>query len=387
MATKRKIPTKFRIPQPSVDQSAVPDKQVLISRIMTSYIRKKQKTGTKQWDSQFFMDKYALQIERYEQELIRRGYSLSPQQILKLNRIDVSSLAPEEESISLWPVKQEYIDAMEPDDEKTYFYKFIPCFSYGALRITKRRYLLFRIQDLDPETLRCRMDIQDYYCDPDTSPIGKVDAGRHVRVLIFCEKNPISGLPDLQIQPETASTYVDKYTALTPKQLHWNADEVDLWEHVTLQNAVDQEAAFQNVKEDPTYTISIMFCKYTALSNWYLQNYRPVVEREPKKQTTAHSSAKHTSPADPEAPKIRKVGNIRFISVKSPKKITEKTIRTYRLVSWNVRGHVRHYKSGKTAYIKSHTSRRKGLHKSDTTPQTILSVFQYSEKGDTSHGT
>lgn len=73
--------------------------------------------------------------------------------------------------------------------------------------------------------------------------------------------------------------------------------------------------------------------------------------------------------------RIREIHGIRILSEKSPKLSTEEILRHYHLENWNVRGHIRHYKNGKTVYIKPTVHHRKALKGTQTPPvQTILHI-------------
>ena len=59
-----------------------------------------------------------------------------------------------------------------------------------------------------------------------------------------------------------------------------------------------------------------------------------------------------------------------------PKAPTEESVRRYKLAAWNTRGHVRHYKTGKTVYIKPSVHHRKCLKDKgiEAVPQTIIEI-------------
>ena len=76
-------------------------------------------------------------------------------------------------------------------------------------------------------------------------------------------------------------------------------------------------------------------------------------------------------PTTPDERKVRYVGPIRVISEKPPRPVTRKTITTYRTASWQVRGHVRHYKSGKTVYVQPHVKSRREMRADGAVPAPI----------------
>lgn len=92
---------------------------------------------------------------------------------------------------------------------------------------------------------------------------------------------------------------------------------------------------------------------------------------EPKEKPVAVSGTE-----TPPTRKVRVVDMISFASENIPRRPTEKTVVKYITPAWQVRGHTRHYKSGKTAYIPPHINRRKTLKdKTDTgVPQQIIRI-------------
>lgn len=64
---------------------------------------------------------------------------------------------------------------------------------------------------------------------------------------------------------------------------------------------------------------------------------------------------------DPDTRRVRYVGPVRVLSERPPRPVTRRTVTTYHAASWWVRGHVRHYKSGRTAYVHPHVKTRRGM--------------------------
>ena len=64
---------------------------------------------------------------------------------------------------------------------------------------------------------------------------------------------------------------------------------------------------------------------------------------------------------------------VQIKSASVPKAPTVDIIRHYKVASWNVRGHMRHYKNGKTIYIAPTVAKRKEFENTDASKrQTII---------------
>ena len=81
---------------------------------------------------------------------------------------------------------------------------------------------------------------------------------------------------------------------------------------------------------------------------------------------------------------IRNVGLIRMTSARPPKVFSSKSIRNYKIPSWTARGHTRHYKSGKTVYIRPTVRHRKALKNPDgKIPQSVINIVNNTKTPDT----
>ena len=126
----------------------------------------------------------------------------------------------------------------------------------------------------------------------------------------------------------------------------------------------------------------ISFIYVIAAINMFLEQHaarKPSQKREAViptdiKNTAAPKTVK-TENRPPERT-LRVVDMITFSSDTVPRRPTEKTVIKYITPAWQVRGHVRHYKSGKTAYIPPHVNRRKKFtEQTDTAcPQQIIRI-------------
>ena len=74
-------------------------------------------------------------------------------------------------------------------------------------------------------------------------------------------------------------------------------------------------------------------------------------------------------------PVVINLNGIQIKSRKRPIKVTRRNIIEYKTASWGVRGHVRHYKNGKTVYIKPYTCKRQKVKLPENSqPQKIINI-------------
>ena len=105
--------------------------------------------------------------------------------------------------------------------------------------------------------------------------------------------------------------------------------------------------------------------------NWTLEcaKEKPKKKREPKKAKTSISK-------NPETPKrvTRVLNGIEFKSESIPRASSPRSI-TYKTPSWTRRGFVRHYKNGKTVYVKPCECHRVGMN-GDTSPAPTTTIIK-----------
>lgn len=259
--------------------------------------------------------------------------------------------------------------------ENNPFYYMTPCFQTGFLKINLRRGIYFKILKIEENTHTIQLHIQDIILNDNNM---QHEFGRSTDVTYnYTDCN-------IRYITKNETSFVDMYTKLKPTDLNWNREQISFWEEVILQNAVNQNTLFEKINKNPTHELGKLFIYYILLSNYYLSQKRPVLE---KKNTIQNKKIKTTTkPIDTTdttpIKRIRHIGNIRFVSEKPPSKPNKERIYTYRMENWGVRGHIRHYKNGKTVYIQPQTRHRKSLN-GHTNPkiQNILKI--HNQKGGT----
>ena len=115
-----------------------------------------------------------------------------------------------------------------------------------------------------------------------------------------------------------------------------------------------------------------IFLHCTNVLNFFLANEKPKTQR--KKNTKLISHEINTECVDIPRKLVRTIGKITVKSEKIPKQSTERTVIKYKVASWKRRGFIRHYKSGKTVYIKETTHHRHCLNDETQTPQSVIKL-------------
>ena len=127
-------------------------------------------------------------------------------------------------------------------------------------------------------------------------------------------------------------------------------------------------------KEDDLDSLLAHFAGLMVKTNVQLLSEKPKAVRGSgnKIKTEAGEIDKNPKPRI-----VRSMSNGLIISsVKIPKPMSPDTIRKYHIEAWRSRGHIRHYKSGKTVYVRESIHHRKCLANDEKSiiPQTIIKV-------------
>jgi hypothetical protein len=172
-----------------------------------------------------------------------------------------------------------------------------------------------------------------------------------------------------EISHASTMTYEDIYNIIPVTSFNWSPVEKSTWKDVI------QGVAHQAIEETKNITDEYGQPKtpHTYLLLHYLdiiQNVNFVLAMSKPKTSRKSTSGSHKNYKDDLNPKrrIRYIGSVSFLSESVPKIYNSDTLERaimkdgtiqYRTPAWQVRGHVRHYKNGKTVYIEPHVSHRK----------------------------
>lgn len=379
-------PAKFHLPAPSPNLTGQPNRHSHLYHLMETYIAK-QLAKKKYIGSPVMRNQYDAEVntiiqqhtklhDDFIQKLTSLGLNHSLQDVESMDIIDLSFLsrgsAPNDIIDLNHPEIREAMHWFEKLKAPESWFASLPCFKQGAIRMNKARWLLFQVKELQYETsLAYKMHLVDY---DSSAEVGGLDGVSFDVTLRHTNKfeHDITNVQD----------FSTKYSSITPMQLGWNKEQVQLWEEVTLQNAVDQKELFKKNNISPADTILALFSALVITSNYYLSNQKPTIEKEPRITKTGTKSG-NRRPYCPPDKRIRHIGTVRFISKQIPKPPTEHTVRHWHVEQWTVRGHVRHYKSGKTVYIQPTVKHRKQLQQQpDQKPIQNVLLFHKSEHAE-----
>lgn len=307
---------------------------------------------------------------------------LSNEELDRLNFIDISSwfspdgssASPETQftaSMSMnYPVKHEILEQYLHDNPT---YAPIPCFEEGLLLLPEQHALQFRIKELDPDTGAMTLDLtfldsrREKYC-----PVMAFTV--YISAMVIEEDGSFTQKVDLSdpVSAQEASKAVPK------RSLKWGPDDYESWSK--RYNPIDTET-YKTVAESQVRTfLSSILCVNYILSH---QRASSGPRRSQNPDTKPVYKTEFKIDENP-MPKIWTIGGIKLRANTRPKAPRRETIIKYRVAAWSVAGHVRHYKSGKTIYIKPHDAKRKGLDGSNTGTSLRQRgiVFKNSEKDD-----
>lgn len=340
---------------------------------------------------------YPEQFAQYNRALVETGLAMSKPDVMALDRIDMSSLArkngeknqiPEltvDGSIRL----QVRLFSKDPDMG---FYRQIPCFSEGVIRVNVERYVYFRMLHMDMESESFRVFLRDYAevrgALPDQPAVWQ--SGVYGTVDLRFRRD--DGSCAIIVDPDNCGTFSSIYRQIPPKELGWDKIRREAWKHIALANAERARTKFGKAGTHPVVRLAEVFSSYVVLSNYILETNKAKLapgqaRRVSRPDTESNKSDTHAvgkpdmSRQDIPDKLVRNVGLIRVVSEKPPRTFSSKSSRNYKIPSWTARGHVRTYKSGKTVYVRPTVRHRKSLGSGNAkAPQSVINVNAGADK-------
>ena len=305
----------------------------------------------------------------YMQKLIDDGRMLRLSQIKDMDILDTTEFLPLPNNDYGAPSVSEANEEEKEVLSRLGWYAGIPCFEKGALKINKFRYIVFEVLEIDPEEKRARIKVRDYLkCEDQVWQMG-------VGATFIINKDEKGREHRYKTNIESCETFTDLYTLYSAKDLHWPKSDYKLWNDTVVKHAQISNELMYNETGGLNHCECLinMFILIIARCNAMLEMNKPTkpVKMESPKGTGAKRKTVYEKDAEPQQ-KTRYVGSLRIRSHNVPKKPCYETVVTYKVAKWNVRGHVRHYKSGKDVYIKPSTRTRKALEDSKKTTATTI---------------
>lgn len=266
--------------------------------------------------------------------------------------------------------------------EKAEYFSVIPCFKAGILKIR---------EDIDMRWDILKMDIEERTIDIFLRA-WRTDYQFHLNsktfmfeTIVQLSYDPCSSLPHLYIGPYktpftaymsgiASDALTRLYEYIPPKRLRWNKDECMVWKRVVVKFArimdgLNEEGSLMSGVSEFLPLIVLAFMS----TNYLLSKKSARMPKVPRKQKNIHLDSFNQEVHD--ARKIRTIGIITFNSRTMPREQTRSRVIQYQVASWEVRGHVRHYKDGRVAYVRPHTKYRKCIEDAESkapAPQSIV---------------
>ena len=246
---------------------------------------------------------------------------------------------------------------------ETTWYDFIPPLKEGVMKISNHRWNQFETLKIDEEKQTVTIGMTDYCYE--SGVMSPEDSS------VFIIK------PVKETDEESTGFSVIAHESVfdimmknNPDELKWSADDRLYFDEVVMPSlgAIVMESKNEYMQNITCFVTSILITNYMLMKN------KPRAVRGKK-----GSGGKVTCIPAPENERkkqiVRRVGDVISIkSAKMPRRPTGETIRKYKVAAWNSRGHVRHYKSGKTVYVRPSVHHRKCFKENEELAQTILKV-------------
>lgn len=304
-------------------------------------------------------------LAEYNAALVERGLAKSRDALEAMDTIDIRGIAGPR--MAETPSELPSPSAMlEPDTYLAYIasepplYQILPCFEKGVIRANMDRYFEFELLSVDTDARELRVFLHDYTYRRTT---GLWEPG------VYGNLTLMYGLEDAQVSIKGADsdlvTFDRIYRMLDLKSLGWDNARRTLWKRTAVAHADAHKAARKSEARNDVVELARIFLAYVTICNFYLATRKPVAakRRAPGKARTGKDAQNRAAAAPPPERLVRTVGPIRIVSARVPRPAgaLSNTLRRYRVAEWTSRGHVRHYKTGKTVWIRPATHKRKAL--------------------------
>lgn len=314
-----------------------------LERLTLNYMKKRKRTL---FDDVFLKltpeDIYIERLQRFFSWLNKRGLIRKKEELEVMDMIDFSKMNDR----SMYNKSSDLPAFQVTEDDKKKitdcWYLIIPPFEEGVLKINKNRYIRYTIQKINEKEHSYTAYLEDYAYD-------------HNVWMMDSKSIDMAYWKDNKLTYKTAgnlgSTLMEN--TLNKHEAEWDADNLLYFRQVAIP-------VLKSVEEKDD--LDILFTHFFVAickTNIQLAESKPKAIRGSGKQIKTGAGELDKNPK----PKIVRTtsGGIRLISVKPPKAPSEETIRKYKIEAWKTRGHVRHYKSGKTTWVKESVHHRKCL--------------------------
>lgn len=313
-------------------------------------------------------------LREYNAALVRNHIGLSRAELMKQNIIDARALFDKPDNkhdlpdIRYIKNKEKISDYIENAD----WLSCIPCFEEGVLQVNEDRFFYWKILNVNAEKKSYTIFIQDY----GVQIPGVWEVGVAICADILSNDEFDKSKRNIILNNDYDEYFSANFTAIyrclnLKKELKWNKQKRDIWKKYIIKHAEQIDNDLKENKTTSFISLARAFCHIICYVNASLKTNK-VSKPIHRKTITEKTVIKKEQKPTPERV-VRTVGTVIVKSKKPPRIPTEKTVIKYVIASWPTRGHIRHYKSGKTVYIKPTVHKRKCLqNENKETKQTIV---------------
>lgn len=350
---------------------------------------------------------YANQFRQYNQELVLRKLALSQDELQALDCIDMRAIgakSADKHTVPELNLPDELSKGLTDyiNDTDMGFYRTLPCFSEGALRLNTDRYIYFKVLHIDLENRKYKVLLRDY---ANAVSNGEKLWQPGVYGITTVMNEPDSDSYEIKAEEPDCTLFYDIYRQISPKELGWNRIQKTAWTEIALANAKSASDKMKQAGTNNVIQLACLFLRYITIANFILENNKPKIapgqkeKQEHNKRISKKSKSmpKESSQAQEQPDNavldaipeklIRNIGLIKIVSTRTPKVFSSKSIRNYKIPSWTSRGHTRKYKSGKIVYVRPAVHHRKALkNQNGKIPQSVINlVNNNAEKAGEQH--
>ena len=296
-----------------------------------------------------------------------KGFIKSRKELKEMDTIDYSKMITDKDIRSA-SMPSVLLTDKEKEEVDKCWYLILPPFKKGVIKPNRHRYIMYEILEINEEDHSYIVEMQDYGYE---SSVWSMDC--HAIGFFRWDisiKNDEVGQSGYHCQYSAKGFNMSKIIA---DQYEKTMGKLDKAQKFYINNIlIPTLKASEN--DNDFDALLLHFALISIRTNIQLLDGKPKAIRGSgvKIKTSAGDIDKNPKP------KIVRAlsGGIQVKSVKIPKPVSPDTIRTYTLEAWKTRGHVRHYKNGKTVWVKESVHHRKCLQTEEKSiiPQTIIKV-------------
>lgn len=300
-------------------------------------------------------------IEKLAKYMTENGKASAKNDILKNPVIDLSHVTkPINSGKNSISYNYEFRKDGEFADEEKYIDKhdwteLIPCYTKGLYKIHSNRYIYYDVKDINKTEHTLTVFHQEYinvgnYFLPGHSSTATISLSKDKS-----NENDCFTVERHEFQNET-----NLYRQITPKQLNLTDFEAKFYRQL-INDITKSDKIYNNAL---TNELNSAFIKATIRTNFLLSIYKPTRENNSYYAKNNTNNEKNVIYDAPQSHYVQRIGPINIYNDTAPKQTVRKQ-RTndvhYTIPEWDTRGHIRHYKSGKTVYVKPSVHKRQGM--------------------------